>query len=246
LRVGYRKDLLPFVFRNVHGHLVGFDAEMAHRLARDLGVALEMVQLDSGEQDIGAYLRDGRLDILMTGLSVTPEEATRVRFSEPYMDATLAFVVRDHRRGEFGSRDKVQALPHPRIAVMRLPYYIGLLRRYLPNAEVAVLDSPRAFFTAEEGKYDALLYTAESGSGWTLVYPDFSVVIPQPDVVAVPLAYALPRQAGDLGDYVDTWVDLKRKTGFVDHAYRYWILGKGAERRQPRWSVMRDVPGWGK
>ncbi len=244
LRVGYRKDVLPFVFRNARGQIVGFDAEMAHQLARDLGVELELVQLDSSDQDIGGYLDDGRIDILMTGLSVTPEDATRVRFSEPYMDVTLAFVVPDYRRSEFNSREKVQALQRPRIAVMELPYYINALQRYLPNAELEILDSPRAFFKAEEGEYDALFYSAESGSGWTLVYPRFSVAIPQPDVVAVPLAYALPRDARELGDYVDTWVTLRRKTGFIDRAYRYWILGKGAEGKQPRWSVIRDVLGW--
>jgi len=114
----------------------------------------------------------------------------------------------------------------------------------MPEAELVILDSPREFFKAKEGEFDALFYTAEAGSGWTLVYPSFSVAIPRPDVVSVPLAYAMPRGADDLGDYVDTWITLKRKGGAIDRAYRYWILGKGAERKRPRWSVIRDVLGW--
>ena len=38
LRVGYNPDRLPFTFFNTAGDLVGFDVEMAHRLARELGV----------------------------------------------------------------------------------------------------------------------------------------------------------------------------------------------------------------
>src|SRR5262245_18489761 len=40
LRVGYLPDNLPFAFFNGKGDLVGFDIEMAHGLARDLGVQL--------------------------------------------------------------------------------------------------------------------------------------------------------------------------------------------------------------
>jgi ABC-type amino acid transport substrate-binding protein len=222
--------------------MVGFDVEMAHQLARDLGVDLELVRVDNTDKD--DYLADGRVDILMTGLTVTPERATQVRFSQPYMDVTLAFVVPDHQRKHFNTRDKVQALEAPRIAIMDIPYFIAQLQRYLPEAEFIVVDSPREFFKAEEGEFDALFYTAEAGSGWTLVYPRFSVAIPQPDVVSVPLAYAMPRGAEDLGDYVDTWITLKRNGGAIDRAYRHWILGQGAERLESRWSVIRDVLGW--
>jgi membrane-bound lytic murein transglycosylase MltF len=152
------------MFRNVHGQTVGFDAEMAHQLARDLGVELELVRVDSGRKF--DYLDDGRADIMMTGLTVTPERATKVRFSQPYMDATIAFVVRDHERNDFNSRKKIQALDRPRIAIMNIPYY------------------------------------------------------------------------------VDTWITLKRRDGDIGIAYRHWILGKGAERKEPRWAVIRDVLGW--
>ena len=46
LRVGYFDDSLPYVFFNVRGELVGFDAEMALQLARDLGVIAEFVPVN--------------------------------------------------------------------------------------------------------------------------------------------------------------------------------------------------------
>jgi len=242
LRVGYRRDLLPFVFRNADGRMVGYDVEMAHQLARDLGVRLEFVHMESAS--VSQSLEEGRVDILMTGVTVDPSLAAEVRFSEPYMDVTLAFVVRDHERSKFSSREKVQALEKPRIAITNIPFYIDALQRYLPEAELKIVDSPRSFFKAAEGEFDALFYTAEAGSGWTLVYPEFSVAIPQPDVVSVPLAYAVPKGASDFGDYVDAWVTLKRQGGAFDRAYRHWILGQGAQRKTPRWSVIHDVLGW--
>ena len=52
----------------------------------------------------GACLDDGRVDLVVRGVwPVTPERALRVRFTEPYMDATLALVVRDHDRRRFAT-----------------------------------------------------------------------------------------------------------------------------------------------
>ena len=47
LRVGVFTDRLPFVFLNREQKLVGFDVEMAHHLARDLGVKVEFVELEA-------------------------------------------------------------------------------------------------------------------------------------------------------------------------------------------------------
>jgi hypothetical protein len=30
-----------------------------------------------------------------------------------------------------------------------------------------------------------------------------------------------------------------------NRAYDYWIMGVGAEEEKPRWSVVRNVLGWG-
>ena len=46
LRVGYLPDALPFAFFNQSGDLVGFDVELAHRLAREMGVSLAFVPVD--------------------------------------------------------------------------------------------------------------------------------------------------------------------------------------------------------
>jgi hypothetical protein len=31
----------------------------------------------------------------------------------------------------------------------------------------------------------------------------------------------------------------------MERGYDYWVLGKGAEEKRRRWSIMRDVLGWG-
>jgi len=242
LRVGYVADRLPWTFENAEGRLVGLDIDLANLLAADLGVGLEFVAVDPGQ--MSACLEDGRLDMVAGGLLVTPERALQVRFTESYMDATLALVVPDHQRRHFASIATLRQDSALRIATPGFPHFDNLVRAALPNVELIRIGSPREFFEAPQGRFDALLATAEGGSAWTLIYPRFSVVVPRPNVVTGPIAFATPRTAPEVYDYVSTWIELKRHDGSVRHLYDFWILGRGAESTTPRWSVIRNVLRW--
>jgi Na+/H+-dicarboxylate symporter/ABC-type amino acid transport substrate-binding protein len=243
VRVGYVRDLLPWAFVNDEQRLVGFDVEMAHLLARDLGVRIEFVRLEWGE--LAPALSSGICDIVMSGVGVTPTRAREVTFSTPYLDTTLALVVRDHERNRFGSWDAIQKMQQDlRVAVPSNPYLLARLRTALPEATLVAIDSPRMFFQSAEGKFNALLYSAEAGSAWTLVYPQFSVVVPGPKAITTPNAYPIARGDPELLAYVDAWVALRERDGTIDRLFDYWIRGEAAGRRGPRWSVVRNILGW--
>jgi proton glutamate symport protein len=242
LRVGYAADSLPMAYRNENGEVVGLEIDLAHLLALDLGVALEFIRVPVDE--IGMHLEQGRIDIAMTGLIVTPERALRMRFTQPHLASTLGLVVRDHERGRYDTIEKLKDLDRIRIADLGLPYYSRFVKRHLPNATLVRVESPQQFFAAEPGEFDALLYGAEAGSAWTLVHPRYSVVVPKPRTVKMPIAFAVPFAADKLADYVDTWLVLQRDSGVIEMLERYWIYGEGAGSKEPRWSVIRDVLGW--
>jgi Na+/H+-dicarboxylate symporter len=243
LRVGYLPDSLPFTYFNTEGQLVGFNIEMAHMLARDLGVTLEFVPISHAV--MAEQLQAGYCDIVMAPVAVTPERAQTMIFSTPYMDQTLAFIVKDHRRNEFNSRAAIRRLLAPRIGVPNVPYYIDKVRKYLPQATLVVLNSAREFFESRGEELDALVFSAESGSAWSLLYPAYTVAIPQPDVLAVPLAYPMAQSDQKLVNFINTWIELKKKDRTIAAFYDHWILGKHAVTKQPRWSVLRNVLGIG-
>jgi ABC-type amino acid transport substrate-binding protein len=78
-----------------------------------------------------------------------------------------------------------------------------------------------------------------------LLYPAYTVAIPQPDVLAVPLAYPMARGDQELVTFINTWIELKKKDRTISAFYDHWILGKHAVPKQPRWSVLRNVLGIG-
>ena len=115
VRVGFIRGQAPYSHFNARGELVGFDVEMAHALARELGVAVEFAPVPRA--DLVDVLEKGRVDVVMAGVLLTTQRASRVEFSTPYLDEVLAFVVPDHRRAEFSDAARVRATPGLRIGV---------------------------------------------------------------------------------------------------------------------------------
>jgi proton glutamate symport protein len=242
LRVGYLPDNLPFAYFNAAGDLVGFDIEMAHTLARDLGVKLEFVPIERSR--MAEQVNTGYCDLIMSGVAVTPDRALAMGFSAPYQEQTVAFIVKDHRRDDFSSREAVRHLKAPRIGVPNIPYYIDKVQRYLPQAELVVLNSVTEFFEQHGDDLDAFVFSAEAGSAWSLLYPAYTVAIPQPDVLSAPLAYPLARGDQEFAAFLNLWIELKKQDKTIPTLYDYWILGKNAVPRERRWSVVRNVLHW--
>jgi len=150
----------------------------------------------------------------------------------------------DYAREQFSSWSAIEARPTTTIAVPNVPYYIDKLRERLPRARVTLVDDLGAAFAQPDPAVDAIALPAERGSAWTLLYPQFTVVVPEPGVVKVPLAYAIARHDDAFASFVNTWIDLKRKDGTIERLYNYWVLGREAAPRQPRWSIIHDVLHW--
>jgi ABC-type amino acid transport substrate-binding protein len=239
LRVGYFDDSLPYAFTNSSGQLVGFDVEMAQQLARDLGVGLELIKADRGLFAEG--LDPVVCDIIMSGTAVTADRALTVRFSAPYLDETLAFVMLDHRRAEFASWEALRAGKRLRIGVPGASYYRDWVARQLPSADIVTFSAVDTMFVPANPPLDALVLTAERGSVYTLLHPDFSVVVPKPQPLKVPLAYVVAGRDEALTTVVNTWIDLKRNDGTIDELFAHWIQGRDATPHHRRWSILDDV-----
>src|SRR4029453_9422092 len=215
LRVGYIDGGTPYSFLNGRGELVGLDVEMAHVLAAELGVALEFAPVPRDR--LAAVLEAGLCDVIMGGVFLTTLRGTHMVYSANYIDETLAFVVPDHRRADFSSAEWIRGTAGLKVAVPDLPYLMGLVRREFPGLRVVPIPFTHAsisdFFEGRGPAVDALAYTAERGSFRSLLHPAFSVAVPHPVVVKLPLAYPVAGHDLEAARFLSNWIDLKQKDG---------------------------------
>jgi Na+/H+-dicarboxylate symporter len=243
IRVGYLTENLPFSYVNVEREVVGFDIEMAHRLAIDLDVTLELVPFDHPE-NIAHHLSRDHCDVIMSGIAASPSQFLEVAFTHSYIELTPALVVLDHIRSELDTLDELERAENLRLGVVNDENLVRLMERRLPTAEAVVISRVAAFFEAETPPAHGLIISAEAGSAWTLIHPEYQVVLPFTEVNSWPLGYATAPGDDEFLRFLDLWIDLMRDEGFVSRLRDHWILGRTAVPERPRWSVIRNVLHW--
>ncbi|MBW2315786.1 MAG: transporter substrate-binding domain-containing protein, partial [Deltaproteobacteria bacterium] len=246
LRACYVRPTLPFAYFDTDGAFVGFDVEMAYSLARGLGTSIEFVQAPDGEgrePRIGEALDRGDCDLVL-GTAISMDQAKWLDYSKPYLDLTMALLVPDHRRGAFVKRKQIERMQGLRLGVGPNTYYQRRVRTLLPDAELVVLDQYLEVMDGSRTDVHAIVHVAEIASAYSLLYPNWSAVVPDPPFQKVPVAYGLPDGETGWRNYVDSWLDLKKRDGTIDLLYDHWVLGRGAEPQRPRWSIVRDVLHW--
>jgi ABC-type amino acid transport substrate-binding protein len=245
LRVGYTPDNPPYSFLNGRGELVGFDVEMAHELARTLETTLEFLPVEFAE--VRERMSEGCCDLMMSGVVITPERAEEVVFSVSYLEEHLAFLTSDHLRSVFADRHAIRARSSLRIGALPVSYIVGGVREYAPEAEIDVADDGddvRRFIQGERADLDAFVLPAERGAIYSIRYPRLSVVVPDPPIMTIPLAYVVGENDERLRLFLNTWIDVMKRDGTIDDLRDYWVYGKDAQPRKPRWSIIRNVLGW--
>ncbi len=243
IRVGYHSDNLPFSYFNLHEQLVGFDVDMALLLASELGCKVLFIPFQF--RTLADQIEQHDFDVAMSGVAISTERLSRMMFSESYLETTLAFVTRDYNREKFAAIESLRRTPKIKLGIPRvMGHFQHQLTRYLPKAKIDVIDSPRDFFSNLRTDLDAIILSAEAGSAWTLIYPNYQVVVPKPDTVGVPLAYPVAGHDDKLAEFLSRWIALKRSGMEYRRLYDHWILGMDAEEKKPRWSLIRNVFHW--
>jgi Na+/H+-dicarboxylate symporter/ABC-type amino acid transport substrate-binding protein len=245
LRVCYARDDYPSAFFNDAGELVGFDIEMAHRFARELGLALEFLPVDSAS-DAKERVNSSYCDVFMSLMAILPEQTDSFGMSAPVLDQPVAMIVMDYMRDRFREWVEIRKLTNLKVAVVDNRTALDLLHQTLPNATPVPYkdqqDLEQLLATGASG-IDAVAMFAEEAAAWTIRYPQFSFVPPAPPIL-IPTGYAVARGNTDLLLYLDTWLLNARLHGTIDELYRYWMLGQVEATQPPRWSVIRNVLGW--
>ncbi len=241
IRVGIHEDNLPFSFYNKSGQLVGFDIDLIKFLAEDLQVAIEFVPYES--EYLFQQLEEDNFDIAVSGITPNLEllYSTHILYSISYLDAHPALVVPDHKRNQFSTIESVLSLKNVRIAVRKESNFSTRVNSLLPGFQITELDSEADFFDLPEFNQQVLLTTAEGGSAWTLINPDFMVVTPFADDQRVPLVIAVSGEDLMLEHFISSWIRLKQTDGTIDTLFKHWIRGENSQQRKPRWSLMSHL-----
>jgi len=220
LIIGVKDNILPLGIRTETGELVGFEIDIARRLAAELLGNPDAVTLQPvANQERIAVLNGGQVDLVIARMTLTQARSRLVDFSIPYYLDGTALVTRNPsiRLG--------QDLRRRRVAVLEGSSTIAVVRWRIPNAQlVGVSSYEAALALLETGQADAFAGDASILTGWVQQYPTYRLL---PDIwLGEALAIAMPRgqQYQPLREAVNGAIARWREEGWLDERARYWEL----------------------
>jgi len=163
LRVAVSPDYAPLMFRH-EGQVVGIEADNAREVAAILGRPLEMVEMPLAE--FIPALESGRVDVVMSGFSITPEREEQVAFAEPFMQVGQMAIIKVSNAGRFG-HPRAAYQPGVRIGVEPGTTGERFARGEFPAAVILNYADPAAAFSAlRAGQVD--IYIHDAPTSWNL------------------------------------------------------------------------------
>ncbi len=94
LTMGTNATFPPYEFIDEDNNIVGIDAEIAAAVAEKLGMELEIK--DMAFDSLITAVSSGSIDVVLAGMTVTPEREESVNFSESYATGIQVVIVKEN------------------------------------------------------------------------------------------------------------------------------------------------------
>lgn len=163
LIVGMELAYPPFEMSDTKGEPVGVSVDLAKAFGAALGMKVQIQNMSF--DGLIPSLKTGKIDLIISSMTATPERAQSIDFSDPYLQTGLCLLVQKNSRLQnIADLDK----PGMTVAVKKGTTGHTFAGKQLKHAKVLVLDKEAAaVLEVVQGKADAFIYDQMSTySNW--------------------------------------------------------------------------------
>jgi polar amino acid transport system substrate-binding protein len=223
LKVGIATNYPPIAFSE-NGKVVGVEADLARKLGEELPTKVAFVELEWDE--LWPALRDKKIDVVMSGVSITERRSQLVTFTDPYLRVGQMALIRKSDMAKL-SDPAAMAQAGRRIGVEKNTTGEAYVRRHLDKAVVVPFDSVDDGLAAlRGGDVDYLVHDAPTV--WRVVgrppKEDPELVGLYRPLTDEYLAWAVRKDdAGTLGVLLDEKIEEWQKDGELQEVIDRWI-----------------------
>ncbi|MFT9273849.1 MAG: transporter substrate-binding domain-containing protein [Liquorilactobacillus nagelii] len=171
LVIGTSADFAPFEFpvvQNGQKKIIGYDILLAQKIAKNLGVKLKIENVEFSS--LISELKDKKVDMIISGLSVTKQRKKSISFSEPYYTTKNVLLVRKADKNKYNSLNQ---LAKKNIGVQQGSTQQAVAKKKLKKSNLVVESVVTSLATELKGnKLDGVLVEGGVAEGYVSKYPD--------------------------------------------------------------------------
>lgn len=221
LVLGTSANMPPMTYKQPNGKNIGLDIDVARVMADALGVKLKVKTLPFNE--LLPALQDGKLDVVISNMTITPERNRTVAFVGPYMSSGKCFITKlaDLARAE--QSDNLNT-PKTRIVVMQGSTSENFIKTLWPKATLTTTtDLKSGIEMVKNDKVGALMTDYPVCLSTLKNYPDAGFVSLFSLLNYEPIGIALPANDPLFVNWTEHFLERLDATGTLNEIGAHWF-----------------------
>lgn len=186
LKVGLQSGYPPFEFVDKEGHIVGFDVDLAHLIAKKMDKSLVIIDMEFEAEILS--LKQGHIDLIISGMNITPERLKEILMVPYYGNTqkTLSLLFWNEVPSGVNSLEDLEKLPNNTLSVATGTVSESYLSHY-PKLPVHTFQGSLApLMDIKYGKSVANLVETDVAEHLAKEHPEVKIVnIPIPDAYTI-------------------------------------------------------------
>ncbi|HWR40617.1 MAG TPA: transporter substrate-binding domain-containing protein [Patescibacteria group bacterium] len=174
LVVGINAEFAPFEFHAMidgKDTIVGFDADVAREVAKDMGVELELKELSFDA--LLTTLQSGQLDVVISGLSATEERRKSVDFSDTYYKSAQVLLTTKGNVEKFNTFNDMKG---KKIGIQLSSLQDKLMDSLMPDGNYTKIESMNTLFLSlKSNQIDGIVTSQVVSEMAVAANPEFAI-----------------------------------------------------------------------
>ena len=217
---------VPWAMRDRNGDLVGFEIDVAKKVAEDMGVEVNFVP--TAWDGIIPALIAGKFDVIISGMSVTARRNLTVNFTRPYA-RTGYIVIANTKLAEEKGIDGLADLNREDVTIASRRGSTGAeaMNRHFPKARKIYFDDDTlSVQEVANGKIEAASSTPPKAAFEIERRGDVLRIVSAEQLSPTREAFALRKGDPDALNFFDNWIQEAEASGWLAQRRAYWFSGR--------------------
>lgn len=221
LRVGMSADQPPLNAKGKDGEMMGLEVDLAEGLAHALGLELKIVEMRFG-QLLGA-LKKGRVDMVMSGVDITPERTKDFLFVGPYLISGKSLLTTSKALAKAETVDDINDKKVTFVALANSTS-ASFVKRHMPKAKFIPIDNYKmGVKKVLSGEADAMVADMPACVLAVLRNPDSGLVTLAEPLSVEPIGIAVSARDPKFYNVIDNFIDAFEGTGILMELRKLWF-----------------------
>ncbi len=211
----------PSVMHDKTNEFVGFEIDLAARLAEDMGARAQYFLVNMN--DIISNLLSKQYDIIICGLKVAEELKQKVDFTNPYNHTGMSILALREYKVWFR---KLSDFNNPNVNIVALKNTNAgdAVKKFLPKAKLRLFDNESKAIQALLNKKAHVMVASTTIADFAAIKHSEKLFIPLTNTLTKePIAFAIRKNDPKTLTYLNNWIKTIEEDGWLQERKHFWF-----------------------